>query len=92
MGRVGEDSDAPQQSITYDPDAGWKGGRPKVLSGCVGFGAPKNLKTISGSKDEGRKSSFCLTDGHLSCEECRIGDKVPKIQRASCTPRRYCKR
>ena len=25
MGLVGEDSAAPQQSITYDPDEGWKG-------------------------------------------------------------------
>ena len=46
---------------------------------CVG---PDNLKTLSGSKDEGQKSSFCLTDGHLSFEECRIGDKAPKIQRS----------
>ena len=44
------------------------------------------------SKDEGRKSSFCLTDGHLSFKECWIGDKAPKIQRSSCTPRWYCKR
>ena len=44
------------------------------------------------SKDVGRKSSFCLTDGHLSFEECRIGGKAPKIQRSSCTRRRYCKR
>ena len=44
------------------------------------------------SKDERRKSSFCLTDGHLSFEECRIGGKTPKIQMSSCTPRWYCKR
>ena len=44
------------------------------------------------SKDEGYKSSFCLTDWHLSFEECRIGDKAPKIQRSSCTPRRHCER
>ena len=44
------------------------------------------------SKDEGRKSSFCLTDEHMSFEECRIGDKASKIQRSSCTPRRYCER
>ena len=32
--------------------------------------------------DEARtksKSSFCVTDGSLSFEECRIGDKAPKI-------------
>ena len=44
------------------------------------------------NKDEGHKSSFCLTDGHLPFEECRIGDKAPKIQRSNCTPRRHCKR
>ena len=36
----------------------------------------------------GRESSFCLTDGHMSFEECRIGGKAPKIQKSSCTPRR----
>ena len=43
------------------------------------------------SKDEGRKSSFCLTDGHMSSKECWIGDK-PKIQRSSCTSRQHCER
>ena len=33
-----------------------------------------------GSKDEGRKSSFCFTDGHVPFEECRIGDKAPKYR------------
>ena len=42
------------------------------------------------SKDVGRYSSFCLADGHLSFEECRIGDKAPKIKRSSCAPRRHC--
>ena len=32
MGPVGEDSAAPRQGAN-DPDAGWKGGRPKVRSG-----------------------------------------------------------
>ena len=49
-------------------------------------------EVIDWSKDEGRKSSFCLTDGHLSFEECRIGGKAPKIQGSSCTPRWYCER
>ena len=44
------------------------------------------------SKDEGRKSSFCFTDGPLSFEECRIGDKAPKVQRQSCTPTEHCQR
>ena len=44
------------------------------------------------SKDEGRKSSFCLTDGHLSSEKCRIGDKAPNISRSSCAPRWHCER
>ena len=52
-----------------------------------------NLKQERGdrwSKDEGRKSSFRLTDGHMSFEKCWIGSKAPKIQGSSCTPRRYC--
>ena len=36
---------------------------------------------------KGAEVHFCLSDGHLSFEECRIGDKAPKIQRSSCTPR-----
>ena len=44
------------------------------------------------SKDEGRTSSFRLTDGHTSFEKCWIGGKAPKIQRSSCTLRWYCKR
>ena len=35
-------------------------------------------EVIDEAKDEGRKSSFCLTDGHLSFQECRIGGKAPK--------------
>ena len=34
----------------------------------------------------------CLTDVHLSFEKCSIGGKAPKIQRSSCTPRRFCER
>ena len=41
---------------------------------------------------EGHKSSFCLTDGHLSFEKCWIGGKTPQVQRSSCTPRRHCER
>ena len=41
----------------------------------------------SQKQDVGRKSSFCLTDGHMSFKECRIGDKASQIQRSSCTPR-----
>ena len=60
-----------------------------------GVGPDKSQKQIRGdrwSKDEERKSSFCVTDGHLSLEECRIGGKAPKVQRSSCTPRWCCKR
>ena len=38
------------------------------------------------SEDEGRKSVFCITDGHTSFEKCWIGGKNTK------TPRWYCKR
>ena len=44
------------------------------------------------SKDERRRSSFSLADGHSSLIESWIGDKAPKIQRSSCTPRWYCER
>ena len=60
---------------------------------CVGHN--KSQKQIRGdrwSKDVGRESSLCLTDGHLSFEECRIGGVAPEIQRSSCSPRRYCER
>ena len=55
-----------------------------------GVGSDKSQKRIRGdrwSKDERQKSWFCLTNGYLSFEECRIGDNAPKIQRSSCIPR-----
>ena len=60
-----------------------------------GVGPDESQKQKRGdrwSKDEGRKSSFCLIGGHKSFEECRIGGKAPKIQRSSCIPRRHCER
>ena len=59
-----------------------------------GMGPDKDQKKIRGdrrSKDVGRKSSFRITDGHMSFEKCWIGGKAPWIQRSSCTPRWYCK-
>ena len=32
-------------------------------------------------KEEGRKSSFCFSDGHMSSEKCQIGDKEPRIRK-----------
>ena len=39
------------------------------------------------SKDEGRKTSFSITDGHISLKECGIGGKAPEIKRSSWAPR-----
>ena len=65
----------------------------KHLSCCMAADeSQKQIRGVRWSKDERRKSSFCITDGHLSFEECRIGGKAPKISRSSCTPRRHCKR
>ena len=47
---------------------------------------------IDDARTKGRKIHFASLMEHLSFEECRIGDKAPKIQRSSCTPRRYCER
>ena len=65
------------------------------LEKILAWDTNKRQTQISGdrwSKDEGRKSSFCFTDGHLSFEERRLGDKEPKIQRSSCILRRHCER
>ena len=35
-------------------------------------------EVIDEARNEGRNSSFCRTDGHLSFEECRIGGKSTK--------------
>ena len=63
----------------------------ETLEEIPGVGHNKSQKQKSEVTDKARtkgyKSSFCLTDGHLSFEECRIGDKAPKIQRSSCTSR-----
>ena len=42
--------------------------------------------------DEGRKRKLRFIHVPLSFEECRIGDKAPKIQKSNCTPRRHCER
>ena len=44
------------------------------------------------SKNVGRYSPFCITDGHMSFEECWIGGKTPRIHRSNCTSRWYCER
>ena len=49
-------------------------------------------EVIDEARTKGMEVHFRLTDGHLSFEECRIGDKAPKIQRSSCTPRQHCER
>ena len=38
-------------------------------------------EVVDEARTKAHKSSFCLTDGHLSFEECRIGDKAPKISK-----------
>ena len=54
------------------------------------------VRSKSAVIDEARtkvsKVHFCLTDGHLSVEECRIGGKPPKIRRSSCISKRHCER
>ena len=52
----------------------------------------RNKSDVIDEARKGRKSSFRLTDGHLSFEECRIGDNAPEKQRSSCAPRRHCER
>ena len=58
----------------------------------------RNLTTVRSKrgdrwrKDVGRKSSFCIINGHITFEKCWIGGKAPKIQRSSCTSRWYCER
>ena len=37
-------------------------------------------------------SSFRIANGHLSFGEWRFGGEAPKIQRSSCTSKRYCER
>ena len=61
-------------------------------SGVAADKSQKQKRSGRWNKDVGHQSSFCLTDGHLSFEECWIGDKAPKIQRSSCTPRWHCER
>ena len=52
----------------------------------------KQNKGARWSKYEGPKNSYYFTNWHLSVEECRIGDKAPKIQWPSCAPKRHCEK
>ena len=47
---------------------------------------------IDEARKEGRKVHFASLMDLCHFEECRIGEKAPKIQRTSCTPRRHCER
>ena len=40
-------------------------------------------EVIDEARTKGAKVHFCLTDGHLSFEECRTGGKAPKILRSN---------
>ena len=52
----------------------------------------KQIRGGRWSKDEGHKSSFCLTDVHLSFEECWIRCEALEIRRSNCTPSRHRER
>ena len=49
-------------------------------------------EVIDEARQEGRKVHFASLRDICHLKECRIGGKAPKIQRSSCTPRRYCER
>ena len=49
-------------------------------------------EVIDDARKEGRKVHFASVMDLCHLKECRIGDKAPKIQRSSCTPRRHCER
>ena len=66
-------------------DKKWK--KTREDTGMAADDSQNRIRGDRWSKDEGRKSSFRLTDGHLSFEECRIWDKAPKIQRSGCVLR-----
>ena len=61
--------------------SGWRMGEIGEDSGVGPDESQKQIRGDRWSKDVGRKSSFCLTDRRLSFEECRVGDKAPKIQK-----------
>ena len=52
----------------------------------------KIMENLRSSATNGGEGTYDVLYLPTSFEECRIGDKAPKIQRSSCTPRRYCER
>ena len=44
-------------------------------------------EVIDEARKEEKNGAFCLTDGHLSFDECRIGDETPEVQGSSCAPK-----
>ena len=85
------EADGSVELVLDETARGWKGVRPGVRLESRSGEPVRSPKNTSGSKDDGCKSSFCITDGHMSFQKCWIGGKAPKIQRSSCAPRCYCK-
>ena len=44
-------------------------------------------EVIDEARTKGATVHFCIINGHMSFEKCGIGDKAPKVQRTSCSPR-----
>ena len=47
----------------------------------------KSKKEVIDEASAGATVHFASLIGHMSFEKCRIGDKAPKVQRTSCSPR-----
>ena len=49
-------------------------------------------EVIDEARTSGAKVHFASLMNICHLNKCRVGDKAPKIQRSSCTPRRFCER
>ena len=49
-------------------------------------------EVIDEARTKGARVHFASLMDICHLKKCRIGDKAPKIQRSSCTPRRHCQR
>ena len=98
----GEDSEqtqpkTPNPIIKNGETRGWATVHPEDRKRCLVWSRRHQKLILQKSENQrwsmkqGRRAQK-FTDGHLSFEECRIGDRAPKIQRSSCTPRRHCER
>ena len=67
-------------------------GKLEKIPACNLTKVRSKKEVIDEARTKGAKVHFASLMDICHLKKCRIGDKVLKIQRSSCAPRRHCER